>query len=177
MTEIELLQAAEKLGFCRAAALDTEEIPFEPSFRRYCQDNLCGKYGTNYTCPPDCGTAEEMERRIRGFRRALVLQSRWDISCGDAEQIKTAKAQHNRWTRELIARAGGGLMAGASGCNLCDLCLLAEGKPCRFPELRFSCMSAYCIHVAQLAERCGMAYYSEDAVHLFSLYCFGERRE
>ena len=40
-------------------------------------------------------------------------------------------------------------MIGASGCSLCTPCALAEGLPCRFPDLRYSCMSAYCIFVKE----------------------------
>ena len=64
MTKQALLELAGKLGFYRAAVVDTVAIPFEPSFRRFCEENLCGKYGANYTCPPDCGTAEDMRQRV-----------------------------------------------------------------------------------------------------------------
>ena len=173
MTQETLLALARELGFYRAAVVDTADIAFEPSFRRFCEDNLCGKYGANYPCPPDCGTAEELRQRVLAYRKALVLQSRWTFDGADAEQAAGAKADHNRRTRELIQRAGGaGLMVGASGCNLCDPCLCAVGRPCRFPDLRFSCMSAYCIHVAKLAQRCGMDYFQEGTVYFFSMYCF-----
>lgn len=174
MTKQALLELVGKLGFYRAAVVDTVAIPFEPSFRRFCEENLCGKYGANYTCPPDCGTAEDMRQRVQAYRRALVLQSKWDINGMDESQVKPAKAAHNRWTRDLIDQAGGGLMVGASGCNLCETCLCVQGEPCRFPDLRFSCMSAYCIDVAKLARQCGMDYYSEGTVRLFSLYCFND---
>ena len=175
VTQEALLALAGEVGFDRAAVVDTADIAFEPAFRRYCADNLCGKYGANYTCPPDCGDTEKMRRSVQSYRRALVLQSKWEIDAADSRGIRDAKARHNRWTRELIDRCGGGgLMVGASGCNLCEPCLRTEGKPCRFPALRFSCMSAYCIHVAKLAQLCGMDYYSPEAVRLFSMYCFDD---
>lgn len=174
MTDTEMIHLAGELGFSRCAVVETAAIPFEPSFRRYCEDNVCGKYGANYTCPPDCGTAEEMRLRVQAYRHALVLQSRWEIDGCSGSQVKAAKAAHNRWTRELIDRAGGvGLMAGASGCDLCAPCLRAADEACRFPALRFSCLSAYCIDVAKLAHQCGMEYFSQDAVRFFSMYCFG----
>ena len=178
MTDAELLALAAELGFGRAAVLATEEIPLEPSFRKYCADNVCGKYGANYACPPDCGTTEEMARRLRAYRRALVLEACWPFDGRDGgERVRFAKKRHNQMTRELVGRCGGGLVVGASGCDLCSPCLRQAGEPCRFPDLRFSCMSAYCIHVARLAERCGMDYYAEGSVHLFSLYCFDRREE
>ena len=52
----ELISAALEEGFAAAAIVDTDKIVFDPSFRPYCAENLCGQYGANYSCPPDCGT-------------------------------------------------------------------------------------------------------------------------
>ena len=175
MKEENLLNLALSLGFANAAAVDTAELVFVPSFRPLCAENLCGKYGVNYACPPDCGTVEEMKANVLRWRRALVLQTMWDIEDPlDDALVKPAKARHNRLTRELIDQAGEpGLMIGASGCSLCSPCAITEGAPCRFPELRYSCMSAYCIFVKELAERCGMDYDCGPGVTaFFSMYCF-----
>lgn len=160
MEEQKLLEAALALGFADAAGIDTGEIVFQPAFRVCCEDNLCGKYGVNYTCPPDCGSVDEMRRRVLAHRRALVLQSLWDVEDPmDSAETAPAKRQHNRWTRTLRAQAGpGAQMVGASGCSLCNPCMLERGAPCRYPDQRWSCMSAYCIYVQKLAERCGMDY-------------------
>lgn len=92
----------------------------------------------------------------------------------EKSQTKPAKTRHNKLTREWIDRAGiPGLMIGVSGCSLCSPCAIAEGKPCQFPEQRFSCMSAYCIFVRDLAEKCGMEYdCGPGRVAFFSMYCF-----
>lgn len=178
MSEEELLQFSVQTGFANAAVVNTDDIVFNSAFRPLCAENICGKYGANYACPPACGTVEEMRRRVLCYRRALVLQSVWKIDNPfDDGQIKPAKRQHNAWTRQVAARAGGpGLMAGASGCDLCSPCLMVRGKPCCFPELRFSCMSAYCIFVKDLADHCGMDYdCGKGMIAFFSIYCFQER--
>ena len=171
-----LLERALDTGFANAALIDTGDITFVPTFRPLCQENLCGKYGVNYACPPDCGTVEEMRAQVLHWPRALVMQTMWDIDDPlDEQQTKPAKGEHNRLTRQLIDWAGApGLMIGASGCSLCSPCSITEGKPCRFPELQYSCMSAYCIFVKELAERCAMDYdCGPDVVAFFSMYCFG----
>ena len=88
-----------------------------------------------------------------------------------------AKAQHNRLSRQLIYRAGEpGLMIVSSWCSLFTPCAITEGKPCRFPELQYSCMSAYCIFVEELTKRCGMEYDCGPGVTaFFSMYCFQPR--
>ncbi len=176
MDEKQLVEMALEMGFANAAVLDTADIVFVPAFRPLCQENLCGKYGVNYACPPDCGSAAEMEARVRYWPKAVVLQTMWDVDDPlDGRETKPAKAAHNQLTRRFIDRAGmPGLMIGASGCNLCDPCAIVDGKPCRFPEKRFSCMSAYCVFVRDLAEKCGMDYdCGPSVVALFSMYCFG----
>lgn len=92
----------------------------------------------------------------------------------DDSLTKPAKGKHNKLTREWIGKAGmPGLMIGASGCNLCDPCAIVDGQPCRFPKQKFSCMSAYCIFVRDLAEKCGMDYdCGPGIVAFFSMYCF-----
>ena len=65
MTNERILQIARaEQVFSAAAIVPTSEIPFDSGFRVYCEENLCGNYGANYTCPPDCGSPEELRRRI-----------------------------------------------------------------------------------------------------------------
>lgn len=176
----ELIRLALDLGFSDAAMIDTEDLVFVPNFRTLCEENMCGKYGVNYACPPDCGTVEEMRKKVLHWRQALVMQTMWDINDPlDNEEIKPAKARHNKLTRQLIDQAGEpGLMIGVSGCSLCDPCAIMDGEPCRFPKLQYSCMSAYCIFVNEMAKHCHMDYECVPGITtFFSMYCFDERED
>lgn len=175
----EILNCAIAAGFANAAMVDPAKIPFEPAFLTCCEENLCGKYGVNYTCPPACGTPQQMAQRIREKSHALLLQTIWEIDDPmDAARTKAAKTEHNAMVRRIIAqlRQAGitdGFMIGASGCNLCATCALTEQKPCRFPQDKFSCMSAYCIFVRELAESCGMDYDCPPGLTaFFGMYVF-----
>ena len=55
MNDNEIFEQAKEMGIC-AAFVDTKDVVQDPSFRKFCEDNLCGKYNANYSCPPDCGT-------------------------------------------------------------------------------------------------------------------------
>ena len=163
MTDQYLIDLAVKEGFAAAAVVDTAAIPFDFSFRPYCEENLCGQYGVNHSCPPLCGSCEDMQQKILGKSRALVLQTVWEIpDYSDAPAIKEAKTIHNRASLALLdalRKAGYDcFMVGASGCALCSPCTAKEGKPCRFPELQHSCRSAYCIFVKKLCDSCGLEY-------------------
>lgn len=171
-----LIQYAVDEGFSDAAVVETRQIPVDPMFRPLCEENICGKYAVNYSCPPDCGTPEEMHRRILSRRRALVLQTIWQIpDLSDNNAIRSAKAQHNaatiRLAKRLRAEGTEGFIVGASGCALCEPCEIVNGKPCAHPDLQYSCMSAYCVFVRKLTEKCGIDYdCGEGLLAFFGMY-------
>lgn len=174
-----ILRAAADCGFYQAGILGTENIVFDPAFRPYCEENRCGQYGINYSCPPDCGTPEQMKERVLAYPRALVLSTAWEIrDLSDADRIREVRAAHNAAMFRLIdlLRAAGHddiLMIGASGCMLCHPCKLLFGEPCAYPDRRYSCLSAYCIYVRKLAEDCGMTYnYKDGILPFFGVCCF-----
>lgn len=178
MTYDEIIRCAIDEGFAAAAIVDTDQIVFDPSFRPYCEENLCGQYGVNYSCPPVCGTPDEMKARILAHKKALVLQTIWEISdYFDAPAIKHAKISHNtsqiRLVKKLRESSHDGLIVGASGCALCSPCALKLGEQCRFPDYQYSCMSAYCIFVKKLADSCAMEYTPGDRLlAFFGMYAF-----
>lgn len=172
MTEQKMIALAESLGFSAAAVVDTDQIVFDPMFRPFCEENLCGQYGVNHSCPPDCGSPEQMKQRILAHKKGLVLQTLWEISdYSDKEAIKLAKSSHNRASLRLmeeLQKAGhAGFLVGASGCALCSPCKRKLGEACAFPALQYSCMSAYCIFVKKLADTCGMEYTPCDGLLAF----------
>ena len=178
MTEEEMIALAGAEGFAGAAVIDTDKIVFDPMFRPFCEENLCGQYGVNHSCPPDCGTPEQMKQRILAHKKGLVLQTIWEISdYEDKPAIKQAKLGHNtaalRLMKRLRAQGCPGFLVGASGCALCTPCARKEGKSCAFPELQYSCMSAYCIFVRKLAEESGLEYTpAEGLTAFFGMYVF-----
>lgn len=80
MTYQEMIQYALDENFADAAIVDTDQIVFNPSFRDCCAENICGQYGANHSCPPGCSSPEEMKQKILAHRKALVLQSIWEIA-------------------------------------------------------------------------------------------------
>lgn len=178
MTNDEMIALAVEAGFAAAEVIDTDKIVFDPMFRPFCEENLCGQYGVNYACPPDCGTVEQMKARVLAHKKGLVLQTIVQIAdYADNEAFKLGKKQHNgasiRLMQEFRQAGVPGFLIGASGCALCSPCALRSGEPCRFPDSRYSCMSAYCIFVRKLAEECGMEYdCGEGLTAFFGMYIF-----
>lgn len=178
MNKEEIVSLALEEGFYKASIIDTDKVIINPDFRKYCEENRCGNYGKNYSCPPSCPSVEEMSQRIRKYKNALTVQSRfeiYDLSC--KEKIMEAKSLHNKWMIKLIKklRSEGyeGLMAGASECSLCSVCEITKGNKCKHPDLSFSCLSAYCVDVLALAGTCEMDYsYKDGILYFFGMYLF-----
>lgn len=169
MTDKELITLAQNAGF-EAAVLDTAQVPVDGKFRGFCEENRCGQYGANYSCPPSCGSVEQMWEKIHAGTRALVLKTTWPIeSYADTAAITHGKQTHNHRMLRLN-EALCGLCVGGSCCCLCTPCRMKTGGPCLYPELRFSCMSAYCVDVAALAEKCGIEFsWDTKCLSVFSM--------
>ena len=119
-----------------------------------------------------------MEARVRAHKRALVLQTIWEIpDPSDNAATKQAKKAHNaaqlRLAKQFREAGVPGFLVGASGCALCSPCHLKNGEPCPHPMERYSCMSAYCIFVQKLAEHCGIDYdCGSGLLAFFGMYVF-----
>ena len=87
MTDDQMIQLAYGEGFAAAAVTDTDKIVFDPAFRPYCAENLCGQYGVNHSCPPDCGTPEEMKARVQEMR-ARVVEAEAEVPIALAEALR-----------------------------------------------------------------------------------------
>ena len=174
------LAFAHAQGFC-AAIIDTKDIVFDSSFRRYCAENLCGQYGVNHSCPPNCGSFASMQRIVTGYRKALVVQSQWDLhDWNDFDTINQAQQAHTAAMLRIVdcmhRIQSRGRMCGVGSCNLCEVCTRTTGEPCRHPDRMFSCLSAYCINVQKLAETAGMRYvWGSAQLFLYGMILIGER--
>ena len=177
MTDTQILKVAKEAGFS-AALISTKQIIVDGKFRPYCEENLCGNYGANYACPPDCGTVEEVRERLMAQERALVVQSVWNVgSYENKKAVLESKKTHNaailRLTEKLRQVGLEGFCLGYGGCPLCDPCKRETNEPCAFPEKRISCMSAYCIDVAKLAAECGLSFdWQQDKLYLFGMFAY-----
>lgn len=177
MTDNIIIQLAKDLGF-HAAFVDVADIVQDPSFRKFCEDNLCGKYNANYSCPPDCGAVDEVQERLKAGKRALVLQTIWEIGSYENKQaVLNSKKAHNaailRFSDMLRNEGFNGFCLGYGGCPLCEPCKRVENLPCAHPDKKISCMSAYCIDVGKLANKCDLEFaWIPEKLFLFGMFVF-----
>lgn len=152
---------AESFGF-HFGIINTDDIPFDFSFRKYCEEDLCGNYGANYACPPLCGSPEELRGKLAGFEKAIVLESIREGDITDNGFSLASAAEHNRalgaYSKKLRELGFEVLALGCGGCFLCEKCAASTGDPCPFPETRPGCISAFCIDAGKLASLCGLDF-------------------
>ena len=53
-------------------------------------------------------------------------------------------------------------ITGSDVNHISNVLRMKTGEECLYPELRFSCMSAYCVDAAKMADACGMEYWLKD---------------
>ena len=153
MQVTDIIKLAEKEGLC-GKILDTAELEFDFSFRGYCEQNLCGNFGTNFLCPPFCGTPEDLKNMLLEHKQILVLKSEHNIcDIMDKKQLEKAQSRHNTATLNLISRLE----------NKRREVALCSPQELGFPSFVCArCLSAYCINVKNMAEKCGMSYDFKD---------------
>ena len=165
MKDTPLQTALEELGVTRYGEVAVADLVFHAAFREACASNQCGKYGTNWACPPGVGAPEALEARARRFTRGLVIQTVWPIADPfDFDGMLAGGDKHNALFRRVAARvaplltAGETLALSAGACTACDACTYPSGQPCRQPHKAMASLESYGIDVAALIERAGLSY-------------------
>ena len=128
-----------------------------------CTSGKCGKYGTNWACPPACGTLEACERSIRRYKRGILLQTIGELEdefdgVGMMETEKRHKDNFRRLLDKLRKEYPDLLALGTGCCTECEACSYPD-SPCRFPERAVSSVEAYGILVQELCRANGLEYY------------------
>ena len=98
MNEQDILRLAEGEIFTATAIIPVSDIVVDYSFRPYCEENLCGQYGVNYSCPPECGAPMEMEARLRSAWRGRLLR--------EEERLRSMEKTLQLLSPETIYRKG-----------------------------------------------------------------------
>lgn len=154
-----------KLGATRAAYLPADQIPFQPSLRKYCENNRCGSFGKNYMCPPLVGPIDKLIERAKKYENGLIFQLVSPLEDSfDVEGMEAAAQNFDRLLQKIADYARKEckleriLLLGAGGCRQCEKCAALTHEPCRHPEYAFSSLEAYGIHVATLLGKVNIPY-------------------
>lgn len=157
----ELAALAEKTGFTSWGKLDPATIELKPEVRDMCA--ACGMYDKRWSCPPGCGSLEEISGKIRQYSQGILVQSTGDVEDSfDFEAMQEIEAAHkSRFAAlhgELAERKIPHLALGAGCCTMCKECTYPDA-PCRFPEKMMSSMEACGMVVLEVCQANDLPYY------------------
>ena len=159
---MDFIKQAFALGFSNAAVIETKDLTFVMEYRQFCEKNLCGCYDKIPSCPPACGTPEEMRRKAQTYEKALVLQTILIHPQNDSALFKKAKYEQNILTEKLANQM--------RSFGKDDVLIMSAG-----PYKQHSCISAYGLDAQKMAEAAGMTCWSDDSdVRFFSLILYRE---
>ena len=165
-----LSEKALSIGVSSAVFLDDLIIECEPRLREYCNPEGCPNHGSNWVCPPGCGSLDECSKKVSKFCRGFLLQSISEITPA-FNDYKGLNRKHNLRLREFIENYCSGmdvLALTSGGCIFCEVCAYPE--PCVKPDVRMNSLSAYGIDVSKLCEKAKLDYsFRPDKVYFIAL--------
>ncbi|MCL2287512.1 MAG: DUF2284 domain-containing protein [Firmicutes bacterium] len=171
LMEIALAAGAANVGMAKIS-----DVTFSREFRDACAQNICGKYGTCWMCPPDVGDIDEMIAYAKDYENIMVFQSIGQLEDSfDFEGMQEAAVMHNALTLavaegvvEMNVSSKKPLVLGAGACHICRRCTKLDKAPCAHPNKAIPSLEAYGIAVSELAAVSGMKYINgENTVTYF----------
>lgn len=68
-------EKAEALGFVHVTELKREALVFHEEVRAMCRAERCHNYNKTWSCPPACGTLDEISERIEPFAEGILVET------------------------------------------------------------------------------------------------------
>jgi predicted metal-binding protein len=182
--EGDLVALAVGRGASHAAVLATSEIRFHEEFRKACEKNICGKYGTSWMGPPAIGPIDALIKRACGYERGLLFQTEHRVAGSfDMKGMLAAAKIHEAVFRKLLEKMRQAypeenlLSLSAGCCSICPSCAYLDNAPCRNPDQAVSSVEAYGINVAALQKSSGLPCYGgKNTVTFVGLILFNYRK-
>lgn len=156
-------ELAIESGFNKIGELDTSTIIFREEVRATCAENKCGAYGTNWSCPPGCGTLSQGEEKVRKYSKGLILQTSGELEDAfDAETMIMLAENHDKaldtFNAKLKEIYPDAIVIGAGACTICKKCTYPD-EPCRFPNRMVYSMEALGMVVSDVCKANDIPYY------------------
>ena len=157
-----LMTLAEENGFSHCAYANMAAFVPLADVRKMCEANRCGKFGTNWACPPGCGTLEQAIAAIARCDGGIIVQTKGLLADefdyeGMQEIARRHKKSFESFARQARMLVPDCLPLTAGTCTICAKCTCPD-KPCRFPSKRLSSMEAYGLWVSDICLKSGLKY-------------------
>jgi len=167
-----MLEIANNLAFSQFGVLEAKNLVFLPEVRQMCEANRCNMYDRSWSCPPACGTLEEITEKAKAYENGIVLQMTGQMEDDyDVEVMMETEAilkeKLLKMVEVLRQRNIEHLPMSAGACTLCQVCTYPDA-PCRFPEKASPSMEAYGLIVNDCCKLAKLKYYYGPQTITFS---------
>lgn len=163
MNDEQILKLAESIGFEHMIVFDASILQPEPAVREMCAEDKCHRYGKSWSCPPYCGSLEELQKRFSGYSRGILVQTTKALeddfdyeTMMEAEEIQ--KKRFFRLAAAVKKQLPDCLPVSSGSCTLCESCSCPDA-PCQHPEQCYPSMEACGLLVSQVCRDAGLEYY------------------
>lgn len=176
LSDAELLRLAEAtFAFTRVVPLNPADLRLRPEVRSWCAPDKCIRCDKTWTCPPACGSLDELEPKIRRFARGLLLVHEAKIrDMRDYPGMQDAGQTHKRAVLDFYATLLGTYPAAvalsAGSCSFCADCTYPDA-PCRFPDFAFPSMEACGLLVSEVLAQHGLEFYTGNENKMSFVSC------
>ncbi len=162
MTREKAIQLAEEAGFSHWGIFPADKLRYLKEVRDMCAADRCQMYDRCWSCPPACGTLDEIREKTKEYDWGLLVQSTGQMEDDfDVEMMMETEELQKEHLKDLCERIGTGekMLPMASGaCTICKECTYPDA-PCRFPERMHSSMEAYGLVVSEVCQLANVPYY------------------
>ena len=154
--------------------IDPKSLEFSGRIRWICE-NECPMYGKTWACPPGVGTVLKCQGKCMEYENCLLISTITEVyDIADMEETLATRPGHEAVTNQVadILKELGATpyVLSTEACTLCEVCAIAENKPCRFPEKMHPCVESHGINIIPTLENCGIEFqYGENIVTWVSL--------
>ena len=158
----ELEKLALDSGFTHAVPLDTTTISLKQEVRDMCK-NGCQQYARRWSCPPGCGSLNELREMICHYKKGILVQTVTELEDEfDWDGMIKAQNRHQEhfhlFLEKLCAFNPEFLPLGTGCCMICKTCSYPDA-PCRFPQKRISSMEACGMVASEVCRQNHLNYY------------------
>lgn len=151
--------------FDHSKTVPASKIPFDSEVRKLCEQNMCGKYGTCWTCPPAAGSMETLRQRLEGFNGVIIFYKvyeledsfDWEGMMNSVQDFQSDIFKAQKKIGKTDSRSDC-LILGAGACLICDECTYPESKPCRFPEKAIYSVESFGIDAMKMMQDNDLKY-------------------
>ena len=158
----ELEKLALDRGFTQADPLDTTTLSLKQEVRDMCK-NGCQQYARRWSCPPGCGSLNELREMICHYKKGILVQTVTELEDEfDWDGMIKAQNRHQEhfhlFLEKLCAFNPEFLPLGTGCCMICKTCSYPDA-PCRFPQKRISSMEACGMVASEVCRQNHLKYY------------------